>query len=165
MRTKLSVRLLVCAALASSASLAAVVVPGGIASAAPLTVSCTGFTGNATSQALSGCTGGGATSANAGTPPAHGTSLVSTKTITWSNGKKTHETYTYVTKTGTANTCAPKTGWTKTALIIKSGKVLAAGTTTLGMIGGAIKGDSCVYSKKVGTTTTILVVNKGPYQI
>jgi len=165
LRTKLSARLLLCAALAGSASLAAVVVPGGIASATPLIVTCTTFTGNATSQAISGCTGGGATSANAGTAPAHGTSLVSTKTITWSNGKKTHETYTYTTHSGTANTCLPKTGYTKLYLVVEAGKVLATGTTTLGMVGGAIKGDSCVYSKKVGTTTTILVVNKGPYQI
>jgi len=158
MRIKHSARLLICAALAGSASLAAVVVPGGIASATPLTVTCTHYSGSSASQAISGCTGTGAIAADAGVAPAHGTSVVSTKTITWSNGKTMKEQYSYVLHTGAANTCPVVALKTKVDLVTETGSVIAGGTAT-GMVGGALSGTICVY-KLTAAPHTISINNK-----
>ena len=162
MRRHLPVRLAVCAALAGSASLAAVAIPGGVATASPLSVTCTTLTGNATSQTISGCTGTGAITADAGTPPAHGTSLVSTKTITWSNHKTTKESYSY-TASSTAN-CPSVSGYAKLLReTIKAGsKVVASSNDAAGMVGGALTGTFCVYKKG---SSTILVKNLGTFKI
>lgn len=156
MRTKLSARLLVCAVLAGSASLAAVVVPGGIASAIPLTVSCTHLTGTITSQALSGCTGGGAIAADAGVAPAHGTNVVSTNTVTWGSGKTSKTTYTY---TSVTNNCPALTGYTKDLKEHETGHVNTgtAGGTAIGMRGGAFAGYACVYAKVAAPHTPKIV--------
>ncbi len=161
MRRHLPIRLVVCAAMAGSASIAAVAIPGGIASASPLTVTCTTLTGSATSQTISGCTGPGAVSADAGTPPAHGTSKVSTKTITWSNHKTSKESYSY-TSSSTAN-CPSVMGYTKDLReTIKAGsKVVSSTNDAAGMVGGALTGTFCVYKKG----STILVRNLGAFKI
>jgi len=174
MRRQRTIRLLICAAMAGSATVAAAAIPGAIASAVPLTVSCTTLTATSASSAAltstgtaGGCTGTGATSANAGTPPAHGTvvetrptptSLSGTATITWSNGKKTASSFKYAVVT---NNCATApAGYAKFLKVHSTGAVLKTGTTTLGMVGGATSGYVCVYKKTVGGS--ILAKNMGP---
>jgi hypothetical protein len=149
MRRHLPIRLLVCAALAGSASLAAVAIPGGVATASPLTVTCTSLTGSASTQTVSGCTGTGAIAADAGTPPAHGSSVASTKTITWSNHK-------------TDKTCPKVAKYTVTLLENATGKV--TGGTATGMVGGAFSGTICVY-KLTAAPHTIMVKNKGSFKV
>jgi hypothetical protein len=157
MRRHLPTRLVICAVMAGSASLAAVVVPGGVASASPLTVTCTSVSGSSTSQTVSGCTGTAAIAADAGTPPAHGTSVVSTHKITWSNGKtvKTSET----TTSGAATSCPTVAGKTKVALEKATGHIVAGGTA-LGMTGGTIKASICLY-KLTAAPHTLSVKNLG----
>ncbi len=164
MRSKLSVRLLVCAAIAGSASLAGVTATSGLAFAVPLTVTCTHLVGTATSQTLSGCTGSGATATEAGVAPAHGTNVVSTKTITWGSGKTSKTTYTY-TKV-TTNNCAALTGYTKTAKYHEAGHVNTgtAGGTATGMRGGVFSGYACVYTH-TATPHTLKVVNQGNFNV
>ena len=155
-------RLLVCAAVAGSAALAAGAIPGGIAGAVtPLTLSCKTLTGNSTTQTLSGCTGTGAIAADAGTPPAHGVSTVSTKTIKWSNGKTSVSTVTYTP--GSDATCPTIPKYSKFLLENAKGKVNTgtAGGTAVGMRGGAWKATICAY-KLTAAPHTILVKNKGP---
>jgi hypothetical protein len=160
----LPLRLLVCAALAGSASLGAVIGAGGTASGAtaPLTVTCTSLWGNGVKQTLSGCTGTGAITADAGKSPARGTSMLSTTMITWSNGKRTHENYTYVPSK--QNTCAAKAKYTKVELVIEQGRVGPVGTTTKGMVNGAIRARVCVYDL-TANRSTVFVVNQGKITI
>ena len=161
MRRHLPIRLLACAALAGSASLAAVAIPGSTATAAaPLTVSCTSLTGTATSQIVSGCKGNGAIAADAGTAPAHGTSVAATKTITWSNKKTTTTKYTI--KAGSDAACPTVANYTKDLLENSSGTV--TGGTAKGLIGGKYKGTICVY-KLTSKPSTLLIKNKGPVTI
>jgi hypothetical protein len=156
------IRLIACAALAGSASLAAVAVPSGIASAAtPLTVTCTSLTGSATTQTISGCTGTAAIAADAGTPPAKGTSVASTKTITWSNHKTTKTTYTY--KAGSDASCPTVAKYTKDLLENATGKVVSGGTAK-GMVNGVFKGTICVY-KLTAAPHTLMVRNKGSFKV
>jgi hypothetical protein len=169
MRSTLRVpaRLLVCAALAGSAALAAVAIPGGIAAASPLAVSCTHLSGSATSQHVYGCTGTGAIAADAGPSTgiydgvhgAYGTNVVSTKTITWSNGKTSKTTYTY---TSVTNNCPAVSGYTKFLKEHETGHVNTgtAGGTAVGMRGGTFGGYACVYELTTHHAT-ILVKNDG----
>jgi hypothetical protein len=157
MKRHLPVRLLACAALAGSASLAAVAIPGGIASASPLSVTCTSLTGNASTQTISGCTGTGAIAADAGTPPAHGVSTTSTKTIKWSTNKTSVSTYTYTS--GSDKSCPAVKGYKVSALENAKGTVKSGSAT--GMIGSTFKGTICVYAKG----STILVKNKGSFTV
>jgi len=163
---RLPLRLVLCVVLAGSASLAAVVGPVGMASGAttPLQVTCTSLSGGEVSQTLSGCTGNGAIAADAGTPPAHGTSVVAKRVITWSDGRQTAENYSYKDHTGAGDTCAARKGYTKEYLVTEQGKVAAVGTTTKDMIGGLIKATVCVY-KRTATPHTIIVVNQGKITI
>ena len=156
---------MICAALAVSASLGAVIAPGGTATATtvPLTVTCTTLSGNGLSK-LSGCTGSGAITADAGTAPAHGNSVLSTMMITWSNGKRTHENYTYSVRTLSKDTCAAKAKYSKVELVTEQGKVGPVGTTTKGMIDGAIRANVCVY-RLTAKPYTIVVVNQGKITI
>lgn len=145
---RLPTRLLICAAaLAGSASAAIVTVPG-TASASALTVTCTGLTGNATTQKLTGCSGSG--KAQTGTS---GTSTASNKTIKWATGKTSVSTYTYTP--GSDASCPAVTGYTKDLLENVKGKV-TSGTAT-GLVGGSYKATVCVYKKG----STILIKNKG----
>ena len=155
MKRHLPARLLACAALAGSASLAAIAIPGGVSGASPLTVTCTTFSGSMTSQTISGCTGSGAIAADAGTPPAHGVSTVSTKTIKWSNNKTTVTKYTY--KPGSDKVCAADSGYKIDLLENATGSV--TGGTATGLVGGTFKETVCVYKKTVGGT--LLIKNHG----
>jgi len=150
--------------MAGSAAFAAVAVQGSIAGAPPipLTLTCTALTGNQTSQTVSGCTGTAATATEAGTPPAHGVQVTSTKTVTWSNHKTSKITYTYGNVT--PNACPAVTGYTKYLEITeKAGSKVSGGTAT-GMIGGPVSGKVCIY-KKTATPTVELVKNLGPLHI
>ena len=159
---------MICAALAASASLTAVIEPGSTATAAtvPLTVTCTTLSGGESTQRLSGCTGSGAIAADAGAAPAHGTSVVATMTITWSNKLKTAEKYLYKDLIGTADTCKAKAKYTKDVPghRARHGGPAVAGTTTKGMIGGVIRANVCVY-KLTAAPHTIVVVNQGKITI
>jgi len=163
MRLRVPIRLIVCAAMAGSASLAAVAISGGVASATPLTVSCTHLTGTVTSQTLSGCTGGGAIAADAGVAPAHGTNVVATKTVTWGSGKTSKTTYTYASVT---NNCPALTGYTKDLKEHETGHVNTgtAGGTAIGMRGGAFSGYACVY-KLTAAPHTLKIVNDGNFTV
>ena len=157
---------MICTALAASASLGTLIAAGGTASGAtaPLTVTCTHLSGNGVKQALSGCTGNGAITADAGKSPARGTSVLSTMMITWSNGKRTHENYTYSVRTLDRDTCAAKAKYSKVELVTEQGKVGPVGTTTKGMIDGAIRANVCVYKLTV-KPYTIVLVNQGKITI
>ena len=159
---RLPTRLLICAAaVAGTASMTAMAVPGGIASAAaPLTLSCTTLTGSETAQSISGCTGNA--SKLTGTK---GTSTVKNNlsketevaTVKWTSTKKTSiESYSYTELTGTKNKCAAKAGYTKLAEAVEKGKV--TGGTATAMVGGAVTGTVCAYSK----SGKISIFNLGP---
>jgi hypothetical protein len=150
MRRFTPIRLLTCAVLAGTASLA-IVLPSGIASAKapkPTKEVCTTLTGNATSQTLSGCSGAtGITS---------GVSNVATSTVTWNNGNTSTETYTYSEKTGTKDKCSPPAGDTNVAEVKESGTV-TGGTETV-LTKGKIKGTVCVFTD---AHADIIVVSHG----
>ena len=93
---------------------------------------------------------------------ARGTSMLSTTMITWSNGKRTHENYTYVPSK--QNTCAAKAKYTKVELVIEQGRVGPVGTTTKGMVNGAIRARVCVYDL-TANRSTVFVVNQGKITI
>jgi hypothetical protein len=149
MRRHLPLRLLVCAAaLAGSASVAAVAIPGGIAGAAALSVKCTGLTGNASTQSLSGCSGKGFSETGA-----TGTSDVSTSTITWATGNTSVAAVTYKEYTGKKDKCpAPMAGYTAVAEVKEKGSVTGGNA----LVGSKIKGTVCVYSQ---TSSGDILVN------
>jgi hypothetical protein len=154
----LPTRLLVCAALAGSASLAAVAIPGGVASAAtPETVSCTSATGSATSLAFSGCTGTGANATNAGKAPAKGTYTVSSKTLKWSTTKTSILKFTY--KKDATSKCPKISGDTSLGEYTATGTV--TGGTAKQMVKGAAGGNACIYSKGKAT----IVKNLGAFKV
>ncbi len=135
------VRLLFCAALVGSASLAAVSVPGGIASASPLTVSCTGLTGAPVTWNFSGCTGSGfaLTGATGASVPLNATHLK----ITWVTGNTSKVVYASAT-TAPSTACPIMSGLFNVGVLHEVGKVV--GGTAAGMIGGAFKLKACEYS-------------------
>lgn len=154
----LPARILVSVASTGSASLAAIAIPAGVASAAtPETVSCTTLLGSTTSLNFSGCTGSGANSSNAGKSPAKGTYTVNTKTQKWSNGKTSVLSFTY--KKDTTSKCPKITGDESLGEYSATGKV--SGGTAKQMINGAASGSVCIYSK--GTAT--IVKNLGAFKL
>jgi hypothetical protein len=162
MKRHLSMRLAVCAALVGSASLAAVVVPSGVASAAALTVSCKTSSGSAStidgndSVKLASCSGSGS---GATGPSGSGTQITNhkqpsgsgTETITWKSKEKTAVSFKY-TETESATTvkadCKAVSGDTAVAVVTSTGSVVAKGTTTTKLIGSKTSGKSCVYLTK-----------------
>ena len=160
MRSRLSIRLLVCGAVASSALLYAAALPGGIAGAPDFAVTCTSLSGGAASQTVSGCTGMGAVAADAGNPPAHGVLTTATSTIRWSNGKTSREKYPNAD--GSASSCPTVAKYTKDILVTEKGTVI--GGTAAGLVGGAISAKVCVY-KLTATPHTILERNKGSLKL
>ena len=166
MRHGARLRPLICAGLAVSALvLTALPAPGAAAaSTVPLTVTCGGLLGSQTSEAFSYCYGTGAVAADAGSAPTRGVLMTAPRTIHWTaTGKTAQVSFTLVAHSGTADTCVALKGFTKYLLENETGRVLAAGTTATGMIGGAIKATLCVY-KKPGTTT-LLLLNQGRFTI
>jgi hypothetical protein len=166
MRHQLLLRLLTCLAVAVPALfLSASVAPGAVgAAAAPLTVTCTTLSGNGVTQMLSHCTGSAAVVDQAGKSPAHGTNNLNTRTITWSNGRRTAETYTYTPLVGAADTCPARTKYTKQYLVNEKGWVAFNGTTAKGMVSGVVKARVCVYHLTAYPHNTI-VVNQGKITI
>ena len=162
MRRRIPIRLLVCAVLAGSASLAAVAIPGGIASATALTVSCKTMTGTGASVTSSDtlhfsvCSGTGSSETKT-----TGTGVVvtnhkqpsgsGTDTVTWASKEKSVVSFTY-TETSNPTTvkkdCKAVTGDTAVAYVTDTGSVIAKGTTTTKMVGGKTSGKSCVYLTK-----------------
>jgi hypothetical protein len=156
----LPTRLLVFAALAGSASLAAVAIPAGVASAVtPETVSCTTVYGSPSSLAFSGCTGTGANASNAGTPPAKGTYTNSTKTLKWTTGKTSLLAFKYTKDT--TSKCVAIKGDKSLGEYAATGSV--TGGTALQMKGGATSGSACIYQNT--TTKAIIVKNLGPFKV
>lgn len=156
---QLPTRLLICA-LAGSASLAAVAIPAGVASAVtPETVSCTTLFGSPSSLAFSGCTGTAANASNAGTPPAKGTYTSSTKTLKWTSGKSSLLAFKYAKDT--TSKCVAIKGYTSLGEYSATGSV--TGGTALQMKGGAISGSACIY--KNTATKAIVVKNLGPFKL
>jgi len=152
---------LVCAALAGSASLAAVAIPAGVASATtPETVSCTSVLGTIHVLNFSGCTGTGANASNAGTPPAKGTYTVSTKTLKWSNTKTSLMNFTEK-KDATSKCPKPTSGNTSLGEYAAGGS--ATGGTALQMKGGVISGQVCIT--KNTKTGAISVKNLGAFKV
>ena len=140
---RLPARLLVCAAaVAGTASLAAVTIPSVATAAGPLTLTCTKLTGSATTQKITGCSGTGKT--ETGTS---GTTKVASNdksaTITWATKKTSVESFTY--KAVTPNVCPAVTGYTKLIEVNESGSV--TGGTATGLKGGKVSGKVCVYKK------------------
>lgn len=151
---RLPARLLICAAaLAGSASVAVVTVPG-TASASSLTVTCTKLTGTATTSKLSGCSGSGVTT-NEATATATTTVASNDKsgTIKWTDGKTTVETFTY--KVVTPTKCPSVAGQTVDLEVSEAGSV--TGGTAKGLIGGKLSGKVCIYekSKKVDLVNSV----------
>jgi len=140
-------RLLVCGAMAGSASLAAVIVPGSVAGAAQLTVSCTVLTGNTVTQTTSGCTGSDVAQTGSHgtiTPHVNTKTHKGTATIVWATGKTTTETTSYVL--GVASTCPTKTGYIKLAKAITTSTVTSGSANKL--IGATkFTATSCEYAK------------------
>ena len=167
MRRHLPIRLAICAAaLAGSASVAAVAVPGGIAGAAAKTVTCTKLTGSGTiakqTISLSGCTGtasGQTGSTGSGTATTNSSKKSGTASIKWKTGKTSVETYTFKEDLGSSNNCPAKTGYTKLAKAIETGKVSSGSATELN--GGAVTADACAYSK----SGKIYIFNDGPVHV
>lgn len=143
MRISYSARLVVCAAIAGSAGFA-MVVPGGVASAKTLKVSCTSWSGDANSGFVSGCSGTG--EALTGTS---GTAVTSNHTTTWSTGKTSITSVTNTPKP--KDKCAPPAGYTN---VVEEG---VKGSVTGGTsgIGGTFKATLCVFQ----SGSTILVKN------
>lgn len=143
--------------MAGSASVAAVTIPGGIASATPLTLSCTSLSGSETAQIFSG--GTGTASKETGSK---GTSTVNNNltkktgvaTVKWTTGKTSVESYSYKELFGSSNKCAAKTGYSKAAEAPGTGKV-TGGTAT---VNGAVTWTACAYAK----SGKISIFNMGP---
>ena len=151
MRRHLPIRLAVCAALAGSASLAMVLIPGSSSGAAVAhtqkTVVCTSLTGNTTKQAVSGCSGSDVSQTGAtGTivPHVNTTTKKGTADITWKTGDTTIESTTYVTSSDSS--CPTKAGYTKLARATTTSKV--TGGTATALIGStSYKSTTCEYAK------------------
>jgi hypothetical protein len=143
MRRTLPIRLVAVAALATSASVA-LVFPAGTAFAKgpkPPPATCTGLSGNESSQTITGCSG----NPDAGTG---GTSVVSTNTVTWSTGKTSTETYAVKTFSGKKDKCPAEGAILSTLEIKEKGKVTGG---TANLVGTKLKATVCLYSN--GTVT------------
>lgn len=157
-----SIRLLVCAVLAGSAPLAALVIPAGVASAVtPQTVSCTTVLATTTglaSLSFSGCTGTGANAINAGKAPSKGTYTFSTDTLKWSNARTS--VFAHLFSKSATSTC----GVIAADLFIEEVSFtdrVTAGTAKQ-MIGGAASGKLCVYRTPARQT---FVKNLGAFKV
>jgi len=138
MRRTLPIRLVAVAALATSASLA-IVLPAGSAFAKgpkPPSVTCTGLSGNESTQTLTGCSG----NPDAGTG---GTSVVATSTTTWSTGKTSIESYSIKSSSGKKDKCPAEGAILSTIEIKEKGKVTGG---TANLVGTKLKATVCIYS-------------------
>jgi len=150
MRRKLSIRFVLSAAVvAGSASLAAGVVPGGIAGAVPLTVNCSGLAGTPGNWTFSGCAGTAfALTGTTGTAvPINPTKLK----ITWVTTQTTKVLYSSVTA-GPSTACPLVAGVTNVGVLKETGKVV--GGSAAAMVGGLYKVRACEYSNSTGIVST-----------
>jgi hypothetical protein len=149
-----SVRLLACGALVGGASLA-MALPGGIALAKapkPVTGTCTGLSGNATTQTLSGCTdpadtAGGGTSTTT-SESVSGTTVTGTDSVTWNSSKTSLESFKGKLESGKKDKCTAPAGDSNVYEVKEKGKV--TGGTATDLINGKTKGTVCVYSTASG---------------
>ncbi len=139
-----------------TASWVAVTVPGGVASASPVTVTCSKFTGDKATQKLTGCSGSGKSQTGAS-----GTSVAASNdesaTIRWATGKTTAEKYSY--KGVKPNECPAVSGYKKFLEVTESGSVTGGSATELK--GGRVSGKVCIYTKD----SSYLLKNLGPMVI
>jgi hypothetical protein len=138
--------------MVGSASLVALAIPGGAASAtSPLTVTCTKLTGSNTTQKFSGCSGSG--KSETGTT---GTSTVAkndkSASVKWATGKTSTETFTF--KKVTPSTCPKLAGETLIEEVSETGTI--TGGTATGLKGGKVSGKDCVYTKSGKITVNSL---------
>ena len=141
MRNHPAIRLLACGVVASSASVAGVLVPSGIASATGLTVSCSGLRGSGTVPPLlkySGCTGTGSTGGG-GTEHTENIGPAESEVI-WKTGKTS---YFHWSVSFPAHACAAKAGYGTGQAQHRSGSDYG-GTAKL-LIGGTFSGSYCLY--------------------
>ena len=90
----------------------------------PLTVTCTTLSGGEVDPEAVPLHGHGSDRlAEAGESPRPRDVRLATRTVTWSNGKRTNETFTYKVTSGTADTCAAKAKYTKDYLVTEQGYV------------------------------------------
>ena len=158
MRRHLPTRTLACAAVAGTASFAAVAIPGSIATATVKSVSYTTLSGSETSQTVSGCSG--SDSAQTGVSGKQVPDISKkTAVVTWKTGKTTDYKYTYTLKSGSANTCPAKAKYTKLDLVTETGTI-TGGTATL-MKSGPYSGKTCAY-ELTAKPHTVAVVGDGP---
>jgi len=146
MRRKPSIRFIVSAAVVvGSASLAAGAVPGGIAGAVPLTVTCPGLSGTPGNWNFSGCAGTAfaLTGATGTSIPINPTTLK----ITWSTSLTSKVVYTSTTAPP-STLCPILPGLTNVGVLKETGKVI--GGSAAGMIGGLYKLKACEYSNSAG---------------
>ena len=129
------------------------------------TLTCTKLTGSGTitkqTISLSGCTGtGGQTgSTGSGTATTNTTKKTGTASIKWKTGKTSTESYTFKEDTGSSNNCPAKSGYTKLAKAVETGKV--TGGTATELTGSAVTANACAYSK----SGKIFIFNDGPVHV
>ncbi len=146
MLRKLSMRFILSGAVVvGSAALAAGAVPGGIAGASPLTVTCSGLAGVPGAWSFSGCAGTafGLTGATGTTVPINPTKLK----ITWVTTKTSKVLYS-TTTAPPSSACPIVSGLTAVGILKETGKVVG-GNATL-MIGGLYQLKACEYSNSTG---------------
>jgi hypothetical protein len=190
MKRHLPIRLLVCAAMAGTASLTAVAGFGSTAGAAPaLILTCTTTTGNSTTQNISGCSGTAAIAADAGPKPTTGKSVVEGAVPKSSGSVYSYDTFksgktalasikeSLKTKPPTSDCAATHSGTgvqkifayvTYTGTVLKSAVISKKTYTSSasGMVGGVVKGADCIYQSSSGSTKGDLsVYGKGSSQL
>jgi len=146
MRRKHSIRFIVSAAVVvGSASLAAGAVPGGIAGAVPLTVTCPGLAGTPGNWTFNGCAGTAfvLTGATGTSVPINPTTLK----ITWSTSLTSKVVYTSTTAPP-STLCPIVPGLTNVGVHKEIGKVV--GGSAAAMIGGLYKLKACEYANSTG---------------
>jgi hypothetical protein len=149
--------LLAVAAMAVPATLA-VVIPSGSAFAAkapkPVKASCSGLSGSASSQALTGCTdtaatGGGGTSVVSG-------SNSSTVTFNSGSGNTITETFTVKEGTGKKDKCPVVSGSSSVGEIKEKGTVTAATGLGSAFLHGKTAATVCLYENSSSQLTVSL---------
>jgi hypothetical protein len=150
--------------MAGSASLASVVIPGSIASAAAKSVSCKTVSGSESTQTISGCTGSDVS--QTGTTGSQKAVLKSgtggkqgTTTIKWKNGKTTIYTFTVIAqyKEGSSSDKCPAVSG-KTNIEEAVATITVTGGTTTALKGGKFTEKTCAYTspltvKNLGSET------------
>jgi hypothetical protein len=126
----------------------------GVASAKtkPVTGTCSGLSGNSTSQTLTGCTdpadtgGGGVSTTTSETVT--GSTVAGTDSVTWNTSKTSTESFTGALKSGKGDKCTPTSGQTNLYEVKEKGKV--TGGTAADLVGGKTKGTICVFNTSGG---------------